>query len=189
MIISYLLHKFNTICKKYCDTLALFVRPWRDFEILREADKQGGAFVPTGLREQRGYSKTCRDWPPGQSVRHNAVCANNTALPLHQHTLVPLSSQGEDKLVQTLRRRSYVIVGDDALGVPCGTMSFVQTSRLLAINRGFRANAVRPYGGACGFGMCRGYGGSKPPPYGLVRTVRLRRPSPSGGRGTVEDGG
>ena len=33
---------------------------------------------------------------------------------------------------QTTRRRSHVIVGDDALGVPCGTMEFARTTRRLA---------------------------------------------------------
>ena len=54
----------------------------------------------------------CRDWRPRQS--------------------------GSTKFAQTKRRRLHVIVGDDVLGVPRGTMELAQTSRLFAINHGPR---------------------------------------------------
>ena len=58
---------------------------------------------------------------------------------------------------QTKRRRLHVIVGDDALGVPCSTMKLAQTKRLLATNRGSRAIKDRPYGLLCGVIINRGW--------------------------------
>ena len=43
-----------------------------------------------------------------------------------------LVSRGTTPFPPTMRRRSHVIVGDDALGAPCGTMEFARTMWRLA---------------------------------------------------------